>query len=266
MSASTAWYRLRRLFWDAYRAPAIRRGLSDRRTDPRRRLQLRVQPARRHPRLAALDHLGAGGHRRVPGQRLHLLRGRAGGHRPPGSEDGAAAPPVPLRPHQSNRQPHFLLLSYPSRWFYDILRALDYFGSAHVRGAIPACRTRWMSCCKNGARMGPGRYRPNMPAGLAARHGDPRPAQPLEHAPRAAGVEQLDVTGALEAQQPAAGHGHTNRLMRMSRTWPASYRWRGKTVAFGGTRRASNSPKTCHSRTFLLLAITSSTLAACRRR
>ena len=25
-----------------------------------------------------------------------------------------------------------LLLSYPSRWFYDILRALDYFGSAGV--------------------------------------------------------------------------------------------------------------------------------------
>jgi hypothetical protein len=25
--------------------------------------------------------------------------------------------------------PRFLLLSYPSRWFYDILRALDYFGS-----------------------------------------------------------------------------------------------------------------------------------------
>ena len=26
--------------------------------------------------------------------------------------------------------PRFLLLSYPSRWFYDILRALDYFRSA----------------------------------------------------------------------------------------------------------------------------------------
>ena len=29
---------------------------------------------------------------------------------------------------------------------------------------IPACRTRWMSCCKNAARMAPGRCRPNTPA------------------------------------------------------------------------------------------------------
>ena len=27
----------------------------------------------------------------------------------------------------------FLMLSYPSRWFYDILRALDYFQSARIK-------------------------------------------------------------------------------------------------------------------------------------
>lgn len=38
--------------------------------------------------------------------------------------------------------PSFLMLSYPSRWFYDILRALDYFASAGV-GYDPRMQDAW---------------------------------------------------------------------------------------------------------------------------
>ena len=59
--------------------------------------------------------------------------------------------------------PRFLLLSYPSRWFYDILRALDYFRDAQA-ATIPGCRMHWMSSRQNVAGMAPGRCRPNIPA------------------------------------------------------------------------------------------------------
>jgi hypothetical protein len=120
---------LRRLLRAPGGVVAVYRGLSDRRADARRRLQLRIQPARRRPQLAALDDLGAGGYCRVSGQQLHLPRRRAGRHRPPGVGVRAATPPVPLRPHRRGHQPALSAVVLSLALVLRHLRALDCFRS-----------------------------------------------------------------------------------------------------------------------------------------
>ncbi len=85
---------------------------------------------------------------------------------------------------------NFLMLSYPSRWYYDILRALVYFrGRGHrLRPAHAGCAGR--------AVAEAAQRRPLAGAGQTSRpdsfrHGKNGRSQPLEHAARAARIAAI---------------------------------------------------------------------------
>ena len=111
----------------------------------------------------------------------------------PGAGVRAAASPVPLRPHRRDHQPQFpdavlslaLVLRHPAG--AGLLRERRRgLRSPHAgRAGCPAAKTpqgRRLAVAGQTCRPG------------ALRHGDPRPAQPLEHAAGAAGVEALWAT------------------------------------------------------------------------
>ena len=119
--------------------------------------------ASRAAQLAALDDLSSGGYSGIRAPRIRLSSGGVGAGSCRSARVHLATPSVQVGPDRPDHQSSLSVVVLPTRWFYDILRALDYFRDTQA-SYDPRIRMRWMSSRQNVARMALGHCRPNIPA------------------------------------------------------------------------------------------------------